>query len=903
MRTVYRLLPAILFSNCIHAQTIEIKGHVREAEHNEPLSGAVIYLKESGKGTVTATDGEYKFTGLTNGIYTIIASYIGYDSITKIINTAKTRREKGEAEEIEINFLLRPAPRSLNEVSIQRKRDNETDESARYKEKNGDQVVNIVGARTIEISPDITAANVLQRVSGVSLERSNEGDGRYAIIRGMDQRYDNTLINGCKIPSPDPYARYVPLDLIPSELLQKIEVYKSLTPDMEGDAIGGTVNMEMKNAPDEKILHANVFTGYSNPLWDQPFQAFNKTSVNNQDPSAAHTPGYIVQPNDFTRRNLEFNANPFTPNYAAGLIAGGRYLHGKLGILISGTLQNKFATSNEQHFYVAPHLDGTPYYTDGFNRTIYDQTIRSGFNGKIDYQFNARNNISFTNIYLNLQDLQSRFTSDTSLTTFRTGPGTGQVFLRDRSSHNTQAIEAAILNGKHQIRNNLLFTWTGLYSVATNSTPDMAEVSRDYLIDAAHHHSPTFFDGMTRIWQHNRDQDYSVLADLNYKPFILGHLVELKAGGLYRRKSRFNYQNDFELRDTSLNTTKQIYSSIETVQWRVFSHGYGNYGASNYDASENVSAYFIQAKTTIGSLQILAGVRVENTDDEYTTHLPASLEGSAAHITYSDFLPNLQLKYTINSKQNLRFAVYQSLARPAYFDYVPSGPAGTDYNEIGNPYLLHTQAYNGDLRYELYPSATEEILAGVFYKKLVNPIERAFTGTDPYNPVLSYSSDGTAVNYGFEFAIIKYFGHFGFNVNYTYTNSSITTTKAFADTLTGHEDYKPETRPLQGQSRHIANAAILYHDEKMGLHIELAYQFTGKRISDVGLFYGTDYYQQDMSELDLSANKKEGKHFELFIKVNNLLNSPYIVKLTNGLQVEKDYFGFSYLFGCSYKFH
>ena len=134
--------------------------------------------------------------------------------------------------------------------------------------------MNIVSARTIEVSPDITVANVVQRVSGVTVERNNSGDGQYAILRGMDKRYNYTLVNGIKIPSPDNKNRFVPLDIFPAELLDRLEVTKALTADMEGDAVGGAVNMIMKDAPSQRQLTANLSVGYNASYFDRDFQYF-----------------------------------------------------------------------------------------------------------------------------------------------------------------------------------------------------------------------------------------------------------------------------------------------------------------------------------------------------------------------------------------------------------------------------------------------------------------------------------------------------------------------------------------------------------------------------------------------------------------------------------------------------
>ena len=112
----------------------------------------------------------------------------------------------------------------------------------------------MVSAKSMQLSPDLNVANVLQRVSGVTMERDNSGEAQYAILRGMDKRYNYTLVNGVKIPSPDNKNRYVPLNIFPSELLDRLEVTKSLTADMEGDAAGGAVNMVMKDAPGQFYL-------------------------------------------------------------------------------------------------------------------------------------------------------------------------------------------------------------------------------------------------------------------------------------------------------------------------------------------------------------------------------------------------------------------------------------------------------------------------------------------------------------------------------------------------------------------------------------------------------------------------------------------------------------------------
>ena len=169
-------------------------------------------------------------------------------------------------------------------------------------------------------------------------------------------------------------------------------------------------------------------------------------------------------------------------------------------------------------------------------------------------------------------------------------------------------------------------------------------------------------------------------------------------------------------------------------------------------------------------------------------------------------------------------------------------------------------------------------MVGVFYKNIQNPIEYGFVGNkaDQYSP----ENFGNATNYGFEFVYEKYISKFGLRVNYTYTNSTISTTKIKTFNNQTVNPLPTETRPLQGQSAHIANAALLYKDITNGIDAQIAWQFTGKRISLVSAYYGFDEWQKDLNMIDLSVEKKFAKKFAVFAKIQNLLNTPdeYYIK-------------------------
>jgi len=251
-------------------------------------------------------------------------------------------------------------------------------------------------------------------------------------------------------------------------------------------------------------------------------------------------------------------------------------------------------------------------------------------------------------------------------------------------------------------------------------------------------------------------------------------------------------------------------------------------------------------------------------------------------------LPSLHLKYELTKKQNLRLSYYKAISRPGFGDIVPTVIPGEYYNEGGNPYVKHSRADNFDLRYELFPDGADQVLLGAFYKRIKNPIEYGITtsgttGGEIFQP-LNFSDsthNGDATNYGFEAVVTKYIGKFGVSANYTYTKSQITTTKF----IRGAAYPVTQSRPLQGQADHIGNFSLLYKDPKLGLDVQVAFVYTGKRISQVSLYYGLDYWQRAFTQLDFSMEQRITKRFSFYAKVNNITNTPRKVDILQPLSV------------------
>ncbi len=211
----------LFFVNTLFHLNAQVKGKVLDASTKEALVGATVFLSNSKISDFVGLNGTYSLIRIPPGIYTITAQFISYEKQEKIIEIKDT----GKA--IVLNFLLPQSNQMLNEITVVGHQDKGSEVYARSIERNSDNVINVISAKNIELMPDVTIGNVLQRMSGVTVEKTSSGEGRYATIRGMDKRYNYTTIDGVKIPSPDFKNRYVPMDIFPAEIVERLEVSKS----------------------------------------------------------------------------------------------------------------------------------------------------------------------------------------------------------------------------------------------------------------------------------------------------------------------------------------------------------------------------------------------------------------------------------------------------------------------------------------------------------------------------------------------------------------------------------------------------------------------------------------------------------------------------------------------------
>ncbi len=902
----------ILFS--INSFAGEIKGRVLDASNGEPLVGATVSVNN--KLVLVKLDGTYSVKNIAAGKYAVQVTYTGYKSTSKDIVLVNAN----DTKVVDVN--LEPVASSLSSVTVS-SNGKDNDKSIRRLEKVADPIINVLSSKNIQLLPDITVANALQRVSGVTIEKSGSGEARYPIIRGMEKRYINTLVNGIKIPSPDNKNRFIPLDLFPSELLERLEVGKSLTPSMEGDAIGGTINLVMKDAPEKLLLQANFANGFNTSFPDQKFSKFDNGTMNVLSPAQIHGSTYVATLNDLPVAHLNYTEKAKPVNTTMGLTVGSRFGKSKqFGFVVSGSYQNIFRGTTSNFFLPnsQPGLNNIPLFSDLQLRQYSVQSQRKGVNAKLDYKINKNNKISLFNTYVRLDDYQTRFIWDTVALN-------SLINKTTRSQWIYQSINNTTLQGEHKLSSTDKFDWSIVYSVAKSNTPDQSTFSHEYPI------VPTSLtidklQSMSRIWTSNTDKDKSAYFNYTKNASLFNKDFELKIGGLMRDKNRDNYYISYSLSPT----LGAAYTTISAAPFlfNPASNGTPSLNGNNYTFEEKISAGYIQGKWNISNrMEILGGVRAENTNQHYETLLTKDVQAKSGDIKYTDLLPSAQLKYAISPNQNLRFAYYRAIARPGFSELIPDGADGEFFKEVGDPInLKHTVADNLDLRYEMYSKGSDQLLLGGFYKDIQNPIEISAVKPQNINSLyLQPVNIGKAKNYGFEAVATKFIGSFGISANYTFTNSSITNDSLiFSYRNTAGQIVSKrvsETRPLQGQSNHVGNLSFIYKNPKIGFDFQTAVVYTGERISFISPYAGLNYWQSPTTQLDLSFEKRFGKHFSFYGKINNLTDAPLELSLhqsystyisgsgsralalqsdpANRIIIQKDYYRTTYLFGLRYK--
>ncbi len=831
-----------------------------------PAGGVISNCEVTVEGTniagQTGLDGAYRLAPVPVGEHTLVFTYLGLQTANATVTVAA-----GEAVSQDMTLAyggeieVRGSPMLVGQAK------------ALNRQKNAINISNIVAADQIGRFPDKNASEATQRIPGISLAR-DQGEGRYIIIRGTEARLNSTTVNGERIPSPEADGRDIALDTIPADLLESIEVSKALTPDMDGDAIGGTVNLTTQRAPEEMRVSASLGAGYS--------ELMQKSA-----PTASATFG--------TRFGAEKD----------------------WGLLVSASgSETKRGSDNIE-----------PAYDDGDlgELEMRDYTVerkRYGVTADLDYRVSHRSNYFLRGLWTNYQDTEIRRAKNNVVEDDEL-----ERSIKDRLQESF--INSVSFGGENTIGESTVIDYRLMWNKSSEETPNQvtsAFIQEDveFVTNVGPNHinpdniqavplnedpAEFWFDELETEYKKAVEEDFVGAINLTtgfYKNSGYSGLWKFGAKARFKTKDQGYEVFDYESED-DLNMVPFL--STWTSETPFFNGIYGTQivpfqdpgmmrdllasgqleGEKNveddtrdYEVSEDTLAAYGMGEFLFGAkTSFLGGVRVESTKNDYLAYqylIDEEGDGSLTPVTgdkkYTEWLPQFHLVYKTGDDSQLRAAATRSLARPNFESMAPWRFVDLEEGEaeIGNPDLDVTTAWNLDLMWEMYLQPIGIISAGVFYKDLTDPIylyqtDEVIDGEDI--EVTQWRNGDKATLTGIELAFQNQFtnwkgfwGGFGLYGNYTYVDSEAK-----------YPDREPTVLP--GQSKSIGNLAVSY--EKYGISTRLSYNLNGKNILEIGSDAEEDLWVDDHSQLDFLFRVQVAKSWSIIFEAINITDEPYTV--------------------------
>lgn len=869
-----------------------IRGRIVDAS-KQILPGASVYIEKLHTGVTSDVNGFYTFSNLDPGTYTVKVTYVGYTPVEmkitipegKTLDKDVVLNEGVELQEVVVGGAFQGQRRALSS------------------QKNSLGVTNVVSADQVGKFPDSNIGDALKRISGINVQY-DQGEARFGQVRGTSADLSSVTINGNRVPSAEGETRSVQLDLIPSDMIQTIEVNKVVTPDMDADAIGGSINLVTKNSPYKRTIAATAGTGYN---WVSGKAALN-----------------------------------------LGFTYGDRFFNDKLGLMVSASYQNNPAGSDDVEMAYEKNDNGDVVLDEYEVRQYYVTRERQSYSLALDWEINANHRIDFKGIFNNRNDWENRYRH-----TYKWDdetPNEYEVIYETKSGGPDQRYARLerqrtmdfTLGGEH-LFGKLKMDWKASYAQAGEERPherylafkkegiamntDWSDIRRPYMSPAdgqdillnATNSNEFELDELTEQFEDIKEKDlkFSLNFELplakgryanklkfgakvvdkdknkwidfyEYKPtdedaFLtdaLGHLQNEDRDG-YMAGDRYKVGNFVEKEYVGdLNLTDANSFEQETKYDEM---------CENFEAHETVSAGYLRFDQQLGKKwNLMVGLRLENTHVTYSGYIyddgkesdkdESFTKTSERSKSYLNVLPSVLLKYDASEDFKVRASFTNTLARPKYANLVPNVIIDKEDIAFGNPELNPTLSYNFDLSAEYYFKSVGLVSAGLFYKKINDFIvdyrqnDYEYKGVT-YEEMKQPRNAGDADLFGVEIAYQRDFGFIapalkciGFYGNYTYTYSKV---KNF-----NFEGRENEDLRMPGSPEHTANASLYF--DKAGFNVRLSYNFASDFIDEVGEEAFYDRYYDKVNYLDLNASYTFGKKLKttFYAEATNLLNQP-----------------------------
>lgn len=947
MKNRLTVLVLLIFGvSAVQAQTGSIQGRISD-QNGIYVPGANVVIPSLAKGAISDFDGRFTLVDIPEGGYTLEISYLGYGKVEQDVQV-------NGGQTIAVNITLTQENVQLDEVMVSAYGMSGTAKALNAQRGNLN-ITNVVSTDQIGKFPDANIGDAVKRIPGITMQ-VDQGEARNIIVRGLSPQLNSVTLNGSRIPSAEGDNRNIQMDLIPSDMIQTIEVNKAVTPDMDADALGGSVNLVTRTAPQGFRLSATAGSGI----------------------------------NFITDKRI----------WNGSLLYGDRTKDGKLGWMVAATINdNDFGSDNveaewtdEFEYYtgandaegepILEEADVDPYTNVSEQRTYLVQRVRRSFSANLDYQIDAANSIYLKTMYNWRDDRENRYVleqeildaEDIEVGDFTITNGVPVRFpveskretkagINSDRNQNTrledQRMQNYTLGGDH-LFGNIKFDWMGSYAKASEERLDerYAVYASEYIVNNDNS-DPEFpimtaadpadandlgafeFDEITNETQYTEEEDINFFANVELPMDLFGRgegSLKFGARGRFKNKFRDNNFFAFDLEDqfpTLADLPTRDYTDPDFLAGSEYQAGIypsevwlgqlrlndadgepvpDEFLRDNFDVEENVWAGYLMANQKVSDkLSVLLGLRVENTRITATGNQILDEENVVGEITeessYTNVLPGVHFKYDVNSNTIVRLAWTNTLARPNYEDLTPSLDVVTGDEEvfIGNPELDPTTSMNFDLMAEHYFQTVGLISGGVFYKRL-NDFVYTFisqAGPDEFGPdtegfdVFQPLNGDDASIFGAELAFQRqldflpgFLQNFSLYLNYTYLTSN-------ANGIRNEDGDERDDLGLPNTAPNMFNGSLGYADNRLTARLSL--NFSDAYIDEIGGNDFEDRYYDQQLFLDFNATYAINKNLRIYADLNNILNQPlrYYQSVSRRTQ-QVEFYSLRFTFGLKY---
>ncbi len=874
-----------------------VVGTVMDDWHGVPLAGVAVSVRGTTLAVATDNDGRYRVDGVPVGERVVAFSKSGY------ARAIVTEVRVGPGQTSTVNIRLRPEFYEMEEYEVTAEElENQTAELL-FERQTAISMTDAIGSDMFKNLAVGDAAQALSKITGATV-----AEGKYAVIRGLADRYTFTTMNGLELPSADPDRKAFQLDLMPAKFIDQLDVYKTFTPDMSGGFAGGSVNIVTKSFPEDFLFEFRVGAAYnteSSLRDDFPGSDRGSTDWLGFDDGTRALPDEVAATNPSGSQTFpdaaksSFESSQFAPLPMDSLVdLGGDFLVGdtvevlgkRLGYLAGYSYKNEYR-----------YTETTVQAFDGGGAvTVIDKDVISG---EIDYQWGALVNLSLELSedhdvkfnYLRVQSGSDKASRGTGQQGDTTSVEDGTYMDQSVLSWTERSLSYYQLTGEHRFPElkDIQFDWGGAYSETSQEDPDF-RVFQFFADPRNSSFNPNLTASQpstpTRYWRDLEEENLSLRGDLAIPmPSYNDQENFLKTGVALNLSERDFFQRGVSALGTSAHPFNRVgdpnmwmaSTNLQYINVRNFPAN-----ATYHGEQEIRAAYLMGDWAAFDWLRVVGGVRFESTDLTVDTfNLTQNRPLPTGQLQQDDWMPALSLTYQPREDLEFRGSWSQTVVRPTYREIAPVAiyDVFKGRSVLGNPNLEIAESVNFDFRASWYPRPGELVSVGVFAKQIDQPIELSALTTD-YSQI-RYENFDEADVYGIEGELLlkldriwEPFEVFSLGFNFAYIESEVPLTDVQMLNRRGYGDFST-TRSLYDQPEYILNSNLTWDNPATGTTVTLSGGVVGESLVLVGLSR-PDEFVQPAPELNLFIRQKLGKHWDIRFTAKNLLDPKHEITQT-----------------------